>query len=805
MDLKTFIDSVNKLDGNKIDIDRWNEQIQLSIVKSTSNQLLLTYFVNNSKYKYIHYRALDKIDDEEMLMDIAMNNKSLYWGDYTFRTVSSYLDPAYYNSEKAFSKITDKHKLIEIVKSIDHELYNLKHLAKFIEDDNDVWADIAVDANLEYHKIFALNRITSKKVLACALAKCDIDKLLKKAEYIRDNGFEERVKLITDEVYLKSILTGHEDDEEFLKNIVLTYKNRHVRTLAIAQIKDENFLKEMACEGDRDFRYNAIKNIHDESFLKGVALNEKDLYVRRCALEKIHDESFLKGVVLNDDDSDVRSRALENIHDESFLKGVALDDDSWIVRESSLKNIHDESFLKHVALNDEDYDVRLGALDNIPDENFLRSVALNDEDSHVREGLLRNIHDIDFLKSCIAPGKEEFEDLIVRIDDEDFLKDIVRDSENYSEKERFHALKNITDIDFLRDVALNDFGDVCLYASLKTGEYDIITQKSYDNFPKDLLYEILHENINNEMAIKLMEYVEERDWTSFVEEITDDRIFLAVLDRMCPRIALYCNTTVFNNRIRKISDEDLLKDVFLNCKNDELRSWVASKVDDEDFFREVYFKSDDDWLKATALENIHDQNLLCDVAVNGDDLTLISSAVGNIVDGDVLKGIYFSTDSQDLKEIIVSKTDDVDVATDYSFNGEDSQLRKVACKRITDENVLKNLFLKEESTWVRDLFSQNIHDDDFFMKIIHGDYDEELKVDALCSLENEENLLDVALHFKDPGFCKHAINQIRDESALRDICEMTPTSKRYEQLIEHARKKVYERFFKSEAQLYLCG
>ena len=193
------MNSVEDLNA-KIDIDRLDEAMQLNIVKSTSNQLLLAYFVNNSKYKYIHYRALDRIDDEDILMEIAMKNKSLYWGEYKVMIISSYLDPAYYNSEKAFSKIRDRSKLIEIVKTIDHELYNLDHLEKFIDDD-DTWADIAVNANRAYHQIFAFKEFESRRAFVRALAKCDIDKLIKNANHTNDSSFKELIEQITDEDY----------------------------------------------------------------------------------------------------------------------------------------------------------------------------------------------------------------------------------------------------------------------------------------------------------------------------------------------------------------------------------------------------------------------------------------------------------------------------------------------------------------------------------------------------------------------------------------------------------------------------
>ncbi len=67
------MDWVENLNTEKIDIDRLDGAMQFDIVKSTSSQLLLAYFVNNSKYKYIRYCAFDRIDDEDMLMEIAVN------------------------------------------------------------------------------------------------------------------------------------------------------------------------------------------------------------------------------------------------------------------------------------------------------------------------------------------------------------------------------------------------------------------------------------------------------------------------------------------------------------------------------------------------------------------------------------------------------------------------------------------------------------------------------------------------------------------------------------------------------------
>lgn len=106
-------------------------------------------------------------------------------------------------------------------------------MKKFIDGD-DIWADIAVNANLDYHRIFALDQIRNEKTLADTLAKCDIENILNKASYIQNSRSIRKVERITKEEESKNVLTSHDDEspnsteikyEDYFKNIVLTEKN----------------------------------------------------------------------------------------------------------------------------------------------------------------------------------------------------------------------------------------------------------------------------------------------------------------------------------------------------------------------------------------------------------------------------------------------------------------------------------------------------------------------------------------------------------------------------------------------------
>ena len=65
-DLETRIDAVDKLNENEIVIDDLDEDIQMFIVKHSDDQSLLGFFVINSEFEYIHFLAMEKIDDAEL-------------------------------------------------------------------------------------------------------------------------------------------------------------------------------------------------------------------------------------------------------------------------------------------------------------------------------------------------------------------------------------------------------------------------------------------------------------------------------------------------------------------------------------------------------------------------------------------------------------------------------------------------------------------------------------------------------------------------------------------------------------------
>ena len=77
-DLDTRISAVRKLDEITFDLDDVDEDMQLFIVRNSQNQSLLADFVLKSQFMYVHYHAMQRIDDEDILCRIALNDSHSY-------------------------------------------------------------------------------------------------------------------------------------------------------------------------------------------------------------------------------------------------------------------------------------------------------------------------------------------------------------------------------------------------------------------------------------------------------------------------------------------------------------------------------------------------------------------------------------------------------------------------------------------------------------------------------------------------------------------------------------------------------
>ena len=151
----------------------FDENTQSMLVDSIDNQSLLAYIVDRSGFKSVQNQALDKITDEVILTNIAINDHSY---DIYSNKGSSNLSFFFYNREKALLKIKNKVLLIKIAKELQDILDNMAYITKYIDTEEE-WMDIVLNAKSFYIRLLAFDNIKAENSFKRIIDESDDDKL----------------------------------------------------------------------------------------------------------------------------------------------------------------------------------------------------------------------------------------------------------------------------------------------------------------------------------------------------------------------------------------------------------------------------------------------------------------------------------------------------------------------------------------------------------------------------------------------------------------------------------------------------
>lgn len=141
-------------------LNDFNEGTQLMIVQMISDQSLLAYIVDRSRFKRVSGVALDKITDENVLSQIALHDHN-----YEILPSKGNVNPLdlnlfFYNREKAFLKVENQTMLVNIVKESQHKLKSIDYISEYV-DTEDIWVDIALNAQSKDVRVFAFGKLES--------------------------------------------------------------------------------------------------------------------------------------------------------------------------------------------------------------------------------------------------------------------------------------------------------------------------------------------------------------------------------------------------------------------------------------------------------------------------------------------------------------------------------------------------------------------------------------------------------------------------------------------------------------------
>ena len=234
---------------------------------------------------------------------------------------------------EAVKKLKDQDKLIEILKTDNHEF--VRKEAIYNITNQDIIIDVARNDESWVVRLNAVRIINDPNILA-EIAKNDGDS----------------------QVYLKAI--EKIDDEAILADIA------------------KNAKENMACE-------KATSKITDETILIDILKNSKSGYAIEEAVKKIKNQDVLIDIVQNSQSEVLAREALSKITDESVLEDAVKNNPDKFARRDAISKITNLDVLHYAALNDEDHNVRLGAIEKISDDTVLWEVILNDSEADVRK------------------------------------------------------------------------------------------------------------------------------------------------------------------------------------------------------------------------------------------------------------------------------------------------------------------------------------------------------------------------------------------------------------------------------------
>lgn len=280
------------------------------------------------------------------------------------------------------------------------------------------------------------------------------------------------------------------------------------------------------------FKHMDSRKISEDERFFDIVMHSKNPTSRREALDRINDDVLLSYISLHSTDSKVREKATQFIKDRDITSGVAktqTDENSKRIAERKLNALNSDDIPQGLDYNDIEYEdlahidndkilygivlyhsklqIRRQAIEKIRDQSILFNIAKSVDNPKIAEITTKNIINEDFFLADIV--KNQYDDKVrfaaVRnIKDDSLLVDIVMNNPNVHV--RSEAIRNISDESVLVDVAINDPNKDVRYVAVQKIKSekilrDIVKHSSDDNISKIVegkLNQLTNSNHTNE-------------------------------------------------------------------------------------------------------------------------------------------------------------------------------------------------------------------------------------------------------------------------------------------------------------------
>ncbi|WP_407376370.1 HEAT repeat domain-containing protein [Methanobrevibacter sp.] len=289
--LNSVRDTTSEKKLKRYALEDCSEKIREIAVSKITDPALLCYIVKNDRNINVVKRAIQNIDDEEVLNNLFMELSKIGIANYEI----------YYAIIEKIASVIAGEKLL---------------------------AEIAFNDSRWAIRREAVRKITSQEVLVeIALNNSDCD--------VR----QEAVRRIT--------------NQDVLAEISLNDSDPYVRREAVGKITNQDVLAEIASNDYPWICYEAVKRITSQEVLVEIALNNQERDVCSEAVRRITNQEVLVEILLNDSYDNFSGDAIEGISDkEVLLEILSVKSPDFVM--NAADKINDQLILLDLALSNED-------------------------------------------------------------------------------------------------------------------------------------------------------------------------------------------------------------------------------------------------------------------------------------------------------------------------------------------------------------------------------------------------------------------------------------------------------------------
>ena len=337
-------------------------QVRIAAINKIKDDSFLMDFIRQERYHSVLKAAVDNIQDQSLLVEIA-TNREYDISEYNYDSSARFY---------AVTNITDINMIRKlIIKSDEIKIYG--KMIGCIDDENII-----------------KELLSDKKI---PKSKRDI---IKGQEY---NLYEKAIRQYGDEDELVESLL--DDDFDFKKKMRI-----------ISVLSEEKLSQFISKSSDTKLKRKAIEKIENTDILEDILKNTKNPALKRDILYKLEDSEISKDYAF-DRDENVRRVAAKYIDDAEILMEIIENDEESFVREIAVKSELNDDMLKKIAMNNEYPIIRKKAIRTIRSENILADIALTTEDRELRfeaarkiknPGIIKKLHEKISLKTCPECG-----------------------------------------------------------------------------------------------------------------------------------------------------------------------------------------------------------------------------------------------------------------------------------------------------------------------------------------------------------------------------------------------------------------